>query len=99
MGQMLVSVIFTVLNGVAKIFLLPIYLASDTLFPVLGTFFSYVFQFLTMVFTYLNFVVNLLMIPKPLLIVVAGMGVGIFAFNTTIRLVGMGMAIYHYFKP
>lgn len=99
MGEMLVSIIFKVLNFIASVFLTPIFSVINTIIPAVGDFFSSIFEFIGYGLQYVGFFVKLLMIPQGLLITLVGFFVGIFAFNLTIRVVGLGMAIYKYFKP
>lgn len=99
MAQLLINVVFKILNFIADLFLSPIFSAISTVLPSVSTFFSSILSFLNLIFTYMNFIVNFVMIPKSLLITFVGLWVGIFAFNLTIRTFGLGMAIYHWFKP
>lgn len=99
MGQMIVNVIFTVLNFIANIFLGPVVSLASSLFPALGEFFTSILTFIGYGLEYVSFFVKLLMIPTAPLAALIGFFVGIFAFNLTIRVFGLGMAIYKYFKP
>lgn len=99
MGQMLIDVLFTVLNFIANIFLSPIAAAINTVFPALTAFFTSVTTFIGYGLTYISFFVKLLMIPTAPLVALVGFFVGIFAFNLTLRVVGLGMAVYKWFKP
>lgn len=98
MADLFVNAIFTVLNFISKLFLTPV-LAIVKLFPSLATYFAYIIQFFEMVFEYIGFALKLFMIPQGLVITLLGLMSGIFAFNITIRVVGLGMAVYRYFKP
>lgn len=98
MANLLVSVIFRVLNFVSAIFFIPLK-PILSLVPSLSTFFVYMTTFIGYGLNYVEFFIKLLMIPKYLVVTVFSFGLGIFAFNITIRVVGLGMAIYHYFKP
>lgn len=99
MGQMLVNVVFKILNFVAGIFLTPIFSLVGTLFPAVSAFFVKIMTFVNMTFTYVGFVVKLAMIPSACFVPLIALGGTILIFNTTIRIYGLGMAIYHYFKP
>lgn len=88
-----------ILNFIAKIFLNPIYSAISTIIPGISDFFTSIMTFIGYGLEYTSFFVKLLMIPQGILVTTVGFFVGIFAFNLTIRVVGLGMSIYHYFKP
>lgn len=98
MGNLLIKVIFSILNFLSGIFFLPLK-PILLLIPSLSTFFTSFVNFMNYGLNYIDFFLKLLMIPKALVITTFAFGLGIFAFNMTIRVVGMGMAIYHYFKP
>lgn len=98
MADLFVNAIFTVLNFISRLFLTPV-LAIVNLFPSLAIYFAYIIQFFEMVFEYIGFALKLFMIPQGLVITLLGLMSGIFAFNITIRVVGLGMAVYRYFKP
>lgn len=99
MGQMLVNVIFKVLNFVAGIFLYPIYSAISSLIPALSTFMTKVLQFISLTTEYVTFALKVFMIPSVCYVPLFTLAAGIFAFNITVRVYGLGMAIYNYFKP
>lgn len=99
MGQMLVNVIFTILNFIANLFLAPVIKAATALIPSLASFFNAFTTFIGYGLQYTGFFVKLLMIPTAPLTVLVGFFVGIFAFNLTIRVVGLAIAIYRWFKP
>lgn len=90
---------FGILNFLASFFLTPIFTGITAIVPGLTSFFTSILTFIGYGLQYTSFFVKLLMIPSGLLITFVGLFVGIFAFNITIRVVGLGMAIYHYFKP
>lgn len=99
MGQMLVDVIFKVLNFVAGIFLTPLYSALTSIIPSLSVFFTKVLQFISLTTQYVTFAMKVFMIPPICYIPLFTLAVGIFAFNLSIKVIGLGMSIYHYFKP
>lgn len=88
-----------ILNFVASVFLNPIFSAVTSIIPGISTFVTSVMTFIGYGLQYTSFFIKLLMIPPGLVVTFVGLFVGIFAFNITIRVVGLGMAIYHYFKP
>lgn len=88
-----------ILNFISKIFLGPIFSGISAIIPSFSQFFSSILEFVGYGLQYVSFFAKLLMIPQSLLVTFVGLFVGIFAFNITIRIVGLGMAIYHYFKP
>lgn len=88
-----------ILNFVANFFLNPIYSAVSVIFPAFASFFNSITTFIGYGLQYTGFFVKLLMIPTAPLVTFVSLFVGIFAFNITIRAVGLGMAVYHYFKP
>lgn len=90
---------FGILNFIAQLFLNPIFSTVSTIIPEISSFFSSILAFVGYGLQFTSFFVKLLMIPQGLLVTVVGLFVGIFAFNITIRVVGLGMAVYHYFKP
>lgn len=98
MANLLIKVIFGVLNFLSNVFFLPIK-PILALIPGLNTYFVYITTFINYGINYIDFFLKLLMIPKFLIITAFSFGLGIFAFNITLRVVGMGLAIYHYFKP
>lgn len=98
MANLIIKVIFGILNFLCSIFFLPLK-PIMALIPGLTSFFTAITTFIGYGLNYIDFFLKLLMIPKSLVVTVFGFGLGIFAFNLTIRVVGMGMAIYHYFKP
>lgn len=99
MGELLVSVVFRILNFIGGIFLKPIYALVSTIIPALTNFFSYFITFINYGLVYTSFFVKLLMIPTAPLIILVGLCVGIFAFNLTIRVFGLGLGIYKHLKP
>lgn len=99
MLQILIDAVFSILNFVASIFLGPIFKGISVLIPSISDFIVSIGTFLGYGLQYVDFFVNLLMIPLPILTIFIGFYVGIFAFNLTIRVFGLGMAIYNYFKP
>lgn len=98
MGQMIVNVLFTILNFIANIFLAPIFNLATVLIPSLSIFFTKVTSFITLVLTYFSFITKLLMIPPFLLNSVAALSITIFTFNLSIRVYGLALGIYRYFK-
>lgn len=99
MGQMLVNVIFKILNFVAGIFLTPLYSAISSVIPSLSVFFTKVLQFISLSTQYVTFAMKVFMIPPACYIPLFTLAVGIFAFNLSTKVIGLGMSIYHYFKP
>lgn len=99
MGQMLIDVIFNALNYLANFFLAPVISLAAALIPGLTEFFSAITTYLGYGLQYVSFFCKLFMIPTAPLITLVSLFVGLFAFNITIRTVGLGMAIYRYFKP
>lgn len=99
MTQLLINLVFGILNFIANVFLSPIFSGISTLIPELGTLFSGITTFLGYGIQYTEFFIKLLMIPTWLTDIVLAFWSAIFIFNTTIRVVGLGMAIYHWFKP
>lgn len=99
MFGVLIAVVFSVLNYVAKFFLTPIVTGFTSLIPSLTNFFSYILTYLGYGFQFISFIVKLLMIPTPALTILIGLWIGIFAFNLTLHIVGLGLAIYRWFKP
>lgn len=98
MANLLIKVIFGILNFLSNIFFLPLK-PIMALIPGLNSFFTAITTFMGYGIQYIDFFLKLLMIPKSLVVTTFSFGLGIFIFNITIRVVGMGMAIYHYFKP
>lgn len=98
MANLLIKVIFKVLNFLSSIFFLPIK-PIMTLIPGLASFFTAITTYMGYGLNYIDFFLKLLMIPKSVVVTAFSFSLGIFAFNITLRVVGMGMAIYHYFKP
>ncbi len=88
-----------ILNFIANFFLTPIFKGISAIIPQLGTLFSGITTFVGYGLQYTEFFIKLLMIPTWLTDIVLTFWIGIFAFNLTIRVVGLGMAIYHWFKP
>lgn len=99
MADLLIKVVFSILNFISRIFLSPIISVVSSVIPVLTNFFTGFLTFINYGLQYTSFFIKLLMVPKAPLVVLITFFVGIFAFNLTIRAVGLGMAIYHYFKP
>lgn len=99
MGQLLVDVVFKILNFIAGVFLNPIYTLLSGIFPALTDFFSYFITFMNYGIQYTSFFIKLLMIPTAPLVIFIGFFVGIFAFNLTIRVFGLGLGIYKALKP
>lgn len=99
MGQILVNVVFRILNFVAGVFLNPIYSIVSGIIPGLTNFFNYFNTFIGYGLNYVTFFVKLLMIPTAPLVTMLGLCVGIFAFNLTIRVYGLGLGIYKALKP
>lgn len=98
MAQLIVNVFFNVLNFIANLFLGPVFSLASSLIPSLGEFFTKVTSFFELVFTYISFLVKLLMIPPGLLTAVAALSITIFTFNLSIRVYGLVLGIYRYFK-
>lgn len=98
MGNLLIKVIFSILNFLSGIFFLPLK-PILLLVPSLSTFFTSIVNFMNYGLNYLEFFLKLLMIPKGVIVAVFTFGLAVFTFNMTIRVVGLGMSIYHYFKP
>lgn len=99
MGELLVSVVFRILNFIGGVFLNPIYLLVANIIPSLTTFFSYFVTFINYGLIYTSFFIKLLMIPTAPLVILMSLCVGIFAFNLTIRVFGLGLGIYKHLKP
>lgn len=95
----LIAVVFSVLNYVAKFFLSPIVTGFSNLIPSLTSFFSYILTYLGYGFQFISFIVKLLMIPTVPLTILITFWIGIFAFNLTLHIVGLGLAIFRWFKP
>lgn len=88
-----------VLNFISRIFLGPIFTGISAIVPSFTQFFASVLQFFSYGIQYLTFFTKLLMIPQSLMVIFFGLAVGIFTFNITIRVVGLGVGIYRHFKP
>lgn len=99
MGQVIVDVIFKILNTLAGVFLNPIFSLISVIVPSLAQFFTSILTFVNYGLEYISFFIKLLMIPTAPLITFVSLFIGVFVFNMTIRTVGLGMAIYKYFKP
>lgn len=99
MADMLFNLIFKVLNFVASLFISPINALVTALVPSFPNYMLQIRLFFNTAFQFIGFVVNLLMIPKGLIVGVMAFGLTIFTFNLSLRVIGLGMAIYHYFKP
>lgn len=99
MGQMLISVVFKVLNALATLLLSPIFAVASLIIPDFSTYVGSMNTWLGYALTYFNFIIDLFMIPRGPLIAVATLGLGILTFNVTLRVVGLSIAIYKWFKP
>lgn len=99
MGQVLVDVLFFILNTISNFILSPIISAVVSVIPALGSFFQAFFTVASYFANFLGFLLDLFMIPRWIFTSVILMGFGILAFNTTVRVVGLAMAVYKWFKP
>lgn len=99
MGQMLISVVFKVLNALASIILAPVFAVASLIIPDFSVYLSSMNLYLGYILHYFNFIIDFLLIPRAPLIAVATLGLGILTFNITMRVVGLSMAIYKWFKP
>lgn len=99
MGNLIVKVFFSILNFISNVFLNPLFRLFTGVFPVLTSFFAGVLTFIGYGLQYTAFFVNLLMIPKILFIAVISFFIFIYGINISLRVIGMGSAIFHYFKP
>lgn len=99
MGELLVSVIFKILNFISNLFLGPVFTAIGSAIPELTTFFSSFLTFIGYGIHYTSFFVKLLMIPTVPLITLISFFVFIFGINLSLRAIGLVTAVYHYFKP
>lgn len=95
----LISGIFKVIGYLASVVLSPIFTTISTVIPVLTSFFESIVTFLGYGLQYTSFFVKLLMIPKAPLVVLISFFATIFVFNISIRVVGLALAVYNYFKP
>lgn len=99
MLNVLIVGLFSVLNFLAGKFLAPIFTGISTVFPALGQFFTNFLVFLNYGLQYTGFFIKLLMIPTLPLTILVSFFVTIFVFNLSLRVIGMALAVYHYFKP
>ena len=99
MANLLINVVFGILNFISSIFLSPLFALFSNVFPVLTDFFSAILSFIGYGLQYTAFFVNLLMIPKTLFIAFISFFIFIYGINISLRVIGLGSAIYHYFKP
>ena len=99
MAQMLINIVFWILNFVAGIVLNPILSIVSTLIPSFGSFVSSILGFVNYGLTYVAFFIKLLMIPPVPIILAVTLGVTILTFNMSVRAAGLVMAVYNYFKP
>lgn len=99
MANLLVSVVFGILNFISRVFLGPLFALFNSAFPVLTSFFSSILLFIGYGLQYTAFFVNLLMIPKTLFIATISFFIFIFGINISLRVIGLASAIFHYFKP
>lgn len=99
MVNLLVTGVFAVLNFIASKFLGPLFSGISSIFPALGQFFTNFLVFINYGLQYTGFFVKLLMIPTLPLTILISFFVTIFVFNLSLRVIGMALAVYHYFKP
>ena len=100
MLQMLINVVFTILNTIANIFLAPLLLIFNFLnITWLSDVLNAISSVFNIFFNYFIFFVDLLCIPRNLLEIVFGVILGIFAFNTSVRTISFITACYRAFKP
>lgn len=99
MWNAFISVIFKVIAWITTLILSPILAIVSVLIPSYSTYIGYFNSWLGYGLTYLNFFIDLFMIPRAPIIAVMGLGLGIITFNITMRVVGLTIAIWKYFKP
>lgn len=99
MGQMFINLIFNLLNALATLLLSPIFAIASLIIPDFTTYVGSINIWLGYGLTYFNFFVDLFMIPRAPLIAVCTLALGIISFNVTLRVVGLSVAVYKYFKP
>lgn len=99
MAQMLINVVFWILNFVANIVLAPIMALVNTVIPSFSTFIGAMTSVVSYGLTYVAFFIKLFMIPTPALLLVVTFGFAILAFNVGVRSAGLVLQVYNYFKP
>lgn len=99
MGQMLISVVFKVLNALASIILAPIFAVASIIIPDFSTYVSSFNTWLSYGLMYINFFIDLFMIPRAPLIAVCTLALAILTFNVTLRVVGLIISVYKNLKP
>lgn len=101
MGNVIINVVFKIIGVIANIVTLPLQ-GLSVVFPatsVITDIFSSIAFVLTKALQGLLFWLDVLLVPKWIFVAFISFGLGIFAFNLTIRVVGLILATYHYFKP
>lgn len=99
MANLIVSVVFGILNFLASIFITPLVTFFTNVIPDISNLFTGILALINYGLTYTGFVINLLMIPKSLIVLLIGLTIGIFGVDIAVRLISLAMAIYHFFKP
>lgn len=99
MADLLISVVFGILNFLASIFITPLVTFFTNVIPDISNLFTGILALINYGLTYMGFIVNLLMIPKSLIVLLITLTIGIFGVDLAVRGISLAMAVYHYFKP
>lgn len=101
MVNAIINAVFSIINVLANIVTLPLQ-AISSIFPsatIITDIFSSISFVLTKALQGLLFWLDIMLVPKWIFVAFISFGLGIFAFNFTLRAVGLTLAVYHYFKP
>lgn len=98
MGQLLVNVIFGLLNSLSTIIIAPIMALLSVFIPSLANLVENFTNFISMFWVYFRFVLKLMCVPSPYLLTALALNVGFWTFVLAYNTYRLMLKIYDKFK-
>lgn len=83
----------------ANALLAPVIGLVTVIIPDITSFFTGIVTFIRYGLTYAGFFVNLIMVPKTMIVLLVTLTIAVWGVDLSVRAISLVMAVYHYFKP